>query len=581
MKKIVLWMLMLMMLATNALAETTGTVRPPQAAQSTAVIEEATELRLDSRGGQVSALQKRLYVLGFFTSSVDGIYGNNTYLAVKEFEEYARELEQRDIDAMIAAITPTPSPTPAPAATEPAEESVTAVETPAPTPTAVPTPAPTPVTQMDGTADMPLQELIFGDADALYLADVHKGSSGLAARRVQRRLVVLNYLNDAADGLFGVNSETALAAFQAMNGLPETGVADRETQKLIFSEKAKPGKKPVYNQLILGSSGDIVKQVQKQLITLGFMNGSASGYFDKATQNGVIALEKYLYVIDHPDLEPKITSAPDRAAAEIVDSASATEAAAAEDPEINPYELQPEALSGADAAGFVASGMMSDALQRRFLEDGIPVYSDALRRGDSGDDVLRVQRRLRSLGYLTASGVDGLFGGGTESAVKHFQSRNKMEQTGIADQTMQYTLFSNDAVKSIKPYQIKVSLSDQRVYVYSADTMDNYTILAKTFKCSTGLDSTPTPKGTFTNTGRGARWHYFKKFDCWAQYAWYIDGDIMFHSVLYSQQDESTLRKSSVNALGYKASHGCVRLSVSDAKWIWDNCSSGTTVVVY
>ena len=102
-----------------------------------------------------------------------------------------------------------------------------------------------------------------------------------------------------------------------------------------------------------------------------------------------------------------------------------------------------------------------------------------------------------------------------------------------------------------------------------------------TFVCSTGLNATPTPKGTFTNTGRGARWHYFKKFKCWAQYAWYIDGDIMFHSVIYNKDDTSTLVKSTVNALGRKASHGCVRLSVEDAKWIWDNCTSGTTVIIY
>jgi lipoprotein-anchoring transpeptidase ErfK/SrfK len=33
--------------------------------------------------------------------------------------------------------------------------------------------------------------------------------------------------------------------------------------------------------------------------------------------------------------------------------------------------------------------------------------------------------------------------------------------------------------------------------------------------------------------------------------------------------------------LGINASHGCVRLSLSDAKWIYDNIPSGTTVVVY
>ena len=100
-------------------------------------------------------------------------------------------------------------------------------------------------------------------------------------------------------------------------------------------------------------------------------------------------------------------------------------------------------------------------------------------------------------------------------------------------------------------------------------------------KCSTGKDETPTPKGTYqATTGPGARWHYFKKFECWAQYAYYIQGDIMFHSVLYNEQN-GPVTQSSVNNLGRKASHGCVRLSVEDAKWLWNNCPAGTKVVVY
>jgi lipoprotein-anchoring transpeptidase ErfK/SrfK len=100
-------------------------------------------------------------------------------------------------------------------------------------------------------------------------------------------------------------------------------------------------------------------------------------------------------------------------------------------------------------------------------------------------------------------------------------------------------------------------------------------------KCSTGKDETPTPKGTFQGgTGPGARWHYFKKFDCWAQYAYYIQGDIMFHSVLYNQKD-GPVTQSSVNNLGRKASHGCVRLSVEDAKWVYSNCPRNTKIIVY
>ena len=54
----------------------------------------------------------------------------------------------------------------------------------------------------------------------------------------------------------------------------------------------------------------------------------------------------------------------------------------------------------------------------------------------------------------------------------------------------------------------------------------------------------------------------------------------MFHSVLYSQKG-GKVTQSSVNHLGSRASHGCVRLSVEDAKWIWNNCPANTTVVVY
>jgi len=230
---------------------------------------------------------------------------------------------------------------------------------------------------------------------------------------------------------------------------------------------------------------------------------------------------------------------------------------------------------------FTPTGIVTARMQERLFEEGIPVYMQTLQRGDNGDQVKRIQRRLYSLSYLTANGVDGILGKGSETALKAFQRRNRLPETGIADQETQAVLFSEDARKALKPYLIKVSVDDQRVYVYTHDSQDEYTILVKEFICSTGKKDTPTPLGTFTNTGPGARWHYFKKFKCWAQYAYYIDGDIMFHSVLFEEQDESTLSKGSVYALGKRASHGCVRLQVEDAEWLYYNCKSGTTVIVY
>ena len=56
-------------------------------------------------------------------------------------------------------------------------------------------------------------------------------------------------------------------------------------------------------------------------------------------------------------------------------------------------------------------------------------------------------------------------------------------------------------------------------------------------------------------------------------------GGVLFHSVLYSAKKKGPTN-SSVNALGRKASHGCVRLAVDDAQWICENCPEGTTVVI-
>lgn len=69
--------------------------------------------------------------------------------------------------------------------------------------------------------------------------------------------------------------------------------------------------------------------------------------------------------------------------------------------------------------------------------------------------------------------------------------------------------------------------------------------------------------------------------DVWGQYCTRINGGILFHSVWYYEKDPSTLSNVQYNKLGTICSHGCVRLNVQDAKWIYDNCPVGTTVIVY
>ena len=70
--------------------------------------------------------------------------------------------------------------------------------------------------------------------------------------------------------------------------------------------------------------------------------------------------------------------------------------------------------------------------------------------------------------------------------------------------------------------------------------------------------------------------YYFKDFGCYAMWAYQIVGGILFHSNTVSD----THSKPHNGGLGHRASHGCIRMRVEDAKWIYDNCPQGTTVVV-
>lgn len=98
--------------------------------------------------------------------------------------------------------------------------------------------------------------------------------------------------------------------------------------------------------------------------------------------------------------------------------------------------------------------------------------------------------------------------------------------------------------------------------------------------CSTGAPDSKTPLMT-GKVGIKMRWGYLYG-DVWGQYCTQFKGDFLFHSVYYkSRNKKNTLVGKEYNKLGTSCSMGCVRLSVMDAKWIYENCSRGTKVTVY
>ena len=91
--------------------------------------------------------------------------------------------------------------------------------------------------------------------------------------------------------------------------------------------------------------------------------------------------------------------------------------------------------------------------------------------------------------------------------------------------------------------------------------------------CTTGAPSTPTVSGVFTV---GIKGYYFDSGA--SRCFWYTQfyGNYLFHTVLCNK--DGSIRDG---RLGMSLSHGCVRLAISNAKWIYDNIPRGTTVVVY
>ena len=119
---------------------------------------------------------------------------------------------------------------------------------------------------------------------------------------------------------------------------------------------------------------------------------------------------------------------------------------------------------------------------------------------------------------------------------------------------------------------ILVDTSANRVGVYRG-YVNNWNEV-KYWPCTSGAMSTPTVKGAFTVQGRGTS--FGSGYTCWYYTQFY--GNYLFHSVLYKQGSKSTIIDG---RLGINASHGCVRLSIENAKWIYDTIPSGTKVIVY
>lgn len=128
-----------------------------------------------------------------------------------------------------------------------------------------------------------------------------------------------------------------------------------------------------YETLRPGDYNDAVKQMQEALTSLGFDTNGVDGKYGKGTIDAVAKFQKS-------------------------------------------ERLKEDGIAG------------NDTLTALFKKAG---NDSALRYEDSGEEVKKLQQKLKDLGYSISS-VDGKYGPSTKSAVKAFQRKNNLKADGIA-----------------------------------------------------------------------------------------------------------------------------------------------------
>ena len=134
-------------------------------------------------------------------------------------------------------------------------------------------------------------------------------------------------------------------------------------------------------------------------------------------------------------------------------------------------------------------------------------------------------------------------------------------------------------------YLILVDKSTFKVRVYKG-SKGNWTRI-KDWDCTHG--GSDTPNGVFTIddhvTKRDATWGWADFDFSSAAFACHISAGNYFHSILFNKGTRGNPYEQSWKILDDELrttySHGCIRLELENAEWVWDNIPFGTKVVVY
>lgn len=163
-----------------------------------------------------------------------------------------------------------------------------------------------------------------------------------------------------------------------------------------------------------------------------------------------------------------------------------------------------------------------------------------------------------------------------KSAKDTYLANNKNSSVATSSQIVSAINVSNINtldIESLTDYLVYVDTASQNTNVYTGSK--NKWALKKSMKCSTGVKDKETPSGVYTVQNRDT-WFFSEKFKQGGKYWVQFDGDYLFHSVPYDKDQKTVLDTT----LGTPASHGCIRLSLEDSKWLYDTLPKGSKIII-
>ncbi len=379
-------------------------------------------------------------------------------------------------------------------------------------------------------------------------------------RTAQIHLARLGYYEGEISGHYGERTAEAMTAFKQDFGLGEGSDADENVQAALAAAKYRP--------MQLGTHGNDVKRLQTRLLYLGYYGGKVSGNYLAATQEAVKAFQTKMGL--------SATGSADIATQELLFSDQA---------------VGRSEKASATPAPPVQEDIVSVPDGEEDLQDNTIPYTKKYAYNSKGEKVKLIQQRLTDLGYYTGP-ISGNFLGHTRNAVKAFQKQNALDVTGAVDERTWNALFNDAHVVGANEtprttprpeqpaYHLVVDVTNQIVTAYARDENGDYTVVVKQMMCSSGTKENPSDAGDWIISGYKTTWCYFPKWGDYARYWTRINAGIAFHSVIYNTVSTTDLSVRSYDRLGRRASHGCVRLQVADAKWIYDYVEAGTICTI-